>query len=101
MAWKKGLQVFAATVGFYAGYAWSVGQWAAGEPGLVLGPALELGGPLALAYGLALGSCFWSVIPVPALAGLRVVVAPALVTLSFAAGALGIRLGLGAVGALL
>lgn len=101
MAWQKGLQVLSAAAGFYAGYAWAVTRWAEGEPGSLLRAALELGGPLALAYGLALGVLFWPVIPVPALGGVRMVVAPAFATLSFAVGALGVPLALGAVGALL
>ncbi len=87
-------------MGFLAGYLWAVARWAQGLPsgGEILGAALVPGLALSAWYtalfvwvcGLGEG--------MEGPRGLRVVVAPAAFTVSFAVGAAGIRWALGWAG---
>lgn len=92
----------AAGGGFLAGYLWSVMSWARAA-GLAAGAAergtFVTGGLfLATLYAVLLGTVWGPPTASARVQGLRIVVAPAAFTLSFLAGALGIRLALTLVG---
>jgi hypothetical protein len=98
---SRACRVAAAGGGFLAGYLWSVVNWARAA-GMAAGPAERgtfVAGGLFLAalYAVLLGT-LWGPPETARAPGLRIVVAPAAFTLSFLAGALGIRLALGLVG---
>ena len=88
-------QTMAAGAGFFAGFVWSVAGWAGtadrGVGGQLLRDALAPGAALTLGYTLLLGFFFWSYLSAPRAGGLRATVAPAVFTLSFALGFVGIR----------
>jgi hypothetical protein len=87
-------QTAAAAGGFFAGYLWGVSHWAravGGGGAELVRAALIPGGTLALGYALLAACLFWSCLPAPRVLGLRAMVAPAVFTLSTAAGFVGIR----------
>ena len=90
----KSLQLVSAGGGFFVGYLWAVLRWTEGQGptgDLLVRSSVMAGIGVSVLYSILLGGLFWALVPNPRLTGLRVVVSPAVFTVSFAIGAMGMQ----------